>query len=653
MPKNRINIKSQTLQKLLDFSLKAPFFTSYISLFTEANKVVSEILDRDTLIFAINPNEFDIYEIYYFDKHDFTISPKMFSKCSEGNINNTAHILSKRDEAFIFNSDRINKFIDENNIDKDKVLPHSAMFAPIVDRFDDNIGIAFLCGNSDYTQLDLEIFRQLAKVLATGINNIEKFELFSLYDEEYSEIINNSVLGIAKISNEFKLLKANDAFAKIFGFKDAIELFVPENQEFLLSMESTQRFKKGLISLKENKIKIENKEFLVQNRYGIKIWLSVTAHYHESFDKEWNFFEVLVSDITLLKNAEKELIINRKIYETILSVSFDGIVIIDQNQNIIDVNEVLAKRYGHRRSFYIGKPITIFGGNRNNVRENIEKLKDGLPHFNNTEHLSSDGKRYYYELSEQLIKLPKGEKIIVSMSRDITGNVKGKQYNAAILSNLEKVTNYLATFQEAIFLRMKEEKSLISRLAKQLSGYGNNNDKEILEELQKYFEETKRILRTIELIYSLNGLELHKGKQEKEKFDFALLISDEINDKLEKLLSDYGTSISLYLNCKTCKISTNKSIVMKILTEVFTNVIKYSNGSDIKVELNKKNVRHPILSISSDGVPFSRNFLNNIYLPCDKESKYYSIYLPHFAGGDDRVEIRINVSEQPMIRTMY
>jgi PAS domain S-box-containing protein len=652
MAKNRIKIKPQVLQKLLDFSLIAPFFTSYISLFSEANKVISEILDRNVLIFAVNPNEFDIYEIYYFDKDEVTISSQMFSNCSEANINHTAQILSKRDEAIIIDNERIQKFLADNNIDKE-AHPHAAMFAPIIDRFNEKIGIVLLCGDPDYQPADLEILRQLARVLGTGINNIEKYELFSLYDEEYSEIFDNSALGIAKISNEYKLLKTNDAFAKIFGFNDAGDLFDPVNRDFLLSIESTRRFKKELIKLKQNETKIDNREILVQNRYGNKIWISVTARYHESFDPHWNFFEVLVNDISLLKNVEKELNINRKIYETLLSVSFDGIVIIDENQTILDVNDILAKRYGHKRSFYIGKSISIFGGNRNKIRENIEKLKDGLPHLNTIEHLSPDGKRYFYELSEQLIKLPKGEKIIVSMSRDITGNLKEKQNNAALLTNLEKVTNYLATFQEAISLRMKEEKSLLSRLLKQLSDAGREKDKETVEELQKYFEETKRVLRTIELIYSLNKIELQKGKIEQEKFDLVRLISDEINKSLQNLLSEFDTSISLSANCETCEISGNKVIVRKVLTEVFTNAVKYSNGSEIKVELDRNNVRRPILTISSEGIPFSHDFLNDIYLPWDKQSKYYSIFLPHLVSGDGRLEIRINSLDNPKIKTIF
>ncbi len=653
MAKNGINIKPQILQKLLDFSREAPFFSSYLSLFNAANKVSSEILERDTLIFAINPNEFDLYEIYYFERDNLTISPQMFYRCSEGNINYTARILSKRDEAIIIDRDRIKKFINENNVNAKETLPQSAMFSPIVDRFDEKIGIAFLCGDIDYTQDDLEIFRQFAKVIGAGLNNIEKYELFSLYDEEYSEIVNNPVLGIVKISNDYKILKANDTFAKILGFRDAKELFEPENQNYIASLEATRRFKKELSELKENDLKINNKEFLVQNKFGNRIWLNVTARYHVSYDRQWSFFEILVNDITLLKNAEKELRINRKIYETILSVSFDGIVLIDQNQNILDINDILAKRYGHKRSFYLGKPVTIFGGESRKVRENIEKLKDGIIKTNYIEHLSPDGKRYYYELSEQMIQLPKGEKIIVSMSRDITDNVKGRQNNAALIANIDKVTNYLAAFQEAVYLRMKEEKSLLVRLEKQLSDNVKENDREIYEELQKYIEETKCVLRTIELISSLNQIQLRENKKIKDKFDLVILISDEINKNLEILLDDYDTSISFTSDCKTCEFSMNKIIAKKMLTEIITNAVKYSKGSPINIVLNKNKIRQPVITISSGGIPISSNFLNDIYLPLDKKSGYYLLSLPRFASSVNSLEIRINYLDKPMLKTIY
>ena len=127
--------------------------------------------------------------------------------------------------------------------------------------------------------------------------------------------------------------------------------------------------------------------------------------------------------------ATKEKITDEEFYHTLFEFSPAGIIIEDKNGKILDVNPAWCKSLGYNRKDIIGENVKILAhpDNKGKVIDNINKLLAGEKSKHIVKGIKKDVTACYIQLNERAINLPNGEKVILSISQDMTKEVQTQQ----------------------------------------------------------------------------------------------------------------------------------------------------------------------------------------------------------------------------------
>ncbi len=193
----------------------------------------------------------------------------------------------------------------------------------------------------------------------------------ALLNAEYETIFNNSQVGMIFLSVDRKIQRVNQKFAEIFGYESA-EVFEGKCIDMIhLSKENYERFGTYYSTvLAEGKpVKID---YQFKNANGKAIWVNVSGSVvDKAYPPDLNKGIVWVfEDIEDRKRAEVDL---QKAYEK-LEIIFNntvmGILVLDNNSNIIRVNRVLANMFGY------GSPEELEGKSSKILQNSDESFLD-------------------------------------------------------------------------------------------------------------------------------------------------------------------------------------------------------------------------------------------------------------------------------------
>lgn len=157
-------------------------------------------------------------------------------------------------------------------------------------------------------------------------------------EEKYRAIFNFASVGIYQSTLDGRFITANETLAAILGYDSVEELlqlrvedvyFDPEQCDVLIAAHAPARRAADL-------------ELLWKKKNGQPIWIQLNAHLIDEPPGP-AYFEGFVHDITGRKSAEEKL----RIQSTAISVSLDGVVILDRAGRITYANESMIKLYGY------------------------------------------------------------------------------------------------------------------------------------------------------------------------------------------------------------------------------------------------------------------------------------------------------------------
>ncbi|HPJ62616.1 PAS domain S-box protein [Lentimicrobium sp.] len=139
----------------------------------------------------------------------------------------------------------------------------------------------------------------------------------------------------------------------------------------------------------------------------------------------------------------------RDLYQTLFETSPSGILLLNEDGIIIDVNQSSCRSTNYTRDELIGRHVSVLAlpQSAGMVNHNIKKILNGQVLEHEVTSRRKDGSYYYSLLTESLVRLPGGERGILSVSNDIT---ERKMAELALRESEQKfrnIANYTANWE--------------------------------------------------------------------------------------------------------------------------------------------------------------------------------------------------------------
>jgi two-component system cell cycle sensor histidine kinase/response regulator CckA len=133
----------------------------------------------------------------------------------------------------------------------------------------------------------------------------------------------------------------------------------------------------------------------------------------------------------LVQERTKELSISEKWYKAIFNYATDGIIVLDKNGRIINVNQRACDMHGFEKDALIGVGMELLDAkyDREHFQLRLARILEGESLIYETEHYKKDGSKVLLEVSSNSIDI-EGEQYIQSFYRDIT---EKKQFQEQLL----------------------------------------------------------------------------------------------------------------------------------------------------------------------------------------------------------------------------
>ncbi len=138
---------------------------------------------------------------------------------------------------------------------------------------------------------------------------------------------------------------------------------------------------------------------------------------------------LVTTDITEQRKVQRKLEENLNRYRALFEHSPSGILILDDQGTILQVNDAQCKSLGYNREEVIGKKVHMLTAKKywNDVNANIARIIDGENLCHTVRPLRKDGEQGYVVLNETRIPLGDGKMGILSISLDVTQQKKAEE----------------------------------------------------------------------------------------------------------------------------------------------------------------------------------------------------------------------------------
>lgn len=127
----------------------------------------------------------------------------------------------------------------------------------------------------------------------------------------------------------------------------------------------------------------------------------------------------------LVQERTRELSISEKWHRSLFDNATDGIMVVDKNGVIVNVNKKACELHGFDRDSLVGINIELLEvtGDKEKIKERLSRILTGKALTYETEHYKKDGEKVLLEVSSNSIEI-EGETYIESFLRDITEKKK-------------------------------------------------------------------------------------------------------------------------------------------------------------------------------------------------------------------------------------
>jgi len=408
----------------------------------------------------------------------------------------------------------------------------------------------------------------------------------SLSEENYRELVDNSLVGIYKTNLNGDIIFANESLARIFKSESVEELKSQKIKDFYKNPSE----RKEIIQQLKKEGKMEQYELEMVSSTGETLNMLLSANL------TGNIISGMLMDITQRKNTEKALQNNEEKYRTLFEANPNHTILVSSDGVILDANSSAARFSGLSTGELIGKNFSDLGifseDNRSFAREKFSRALKGetLKPFQ-YRLINKNGE--YSWIETQLVPIKKDGKInsILIIDTDITDR---RNATEKLKSSLNEKKILIKEIHHRVKNNMQIITSLLSLQIQHL------DDEEIVA--ATVLKESQNRVRSMAMIHE----KLYLSK------DFThIRFEDYIKRLLSDLLYSYDTNmgrVKLVVDVEDVNLNMETAVPCGlIISELISNSLKYAfpeekNGK-IKVSLKQvpENLKF-ILTVADDGV---------------------------------------------------
>jgi len=210
-----------------------------------------------------------------------------------------------------------------------------------------------------YSQDDLRILQALADHCGNTLHRIRVAQALRDAEAKYRSIFENATEGIFRSTTDGRLIEANPALARMFGYQSPEE-FVSAVSDIARQLYVTPSRRKDLKRLLETQADVQGFEIENYRNDGTKIWISLNGHAVRDASGAVLYYEGTIQDITERKAAEAELARTQRLQRAILDNIPDPAWLKDTEGHILACNGALASLYGTDQQAIMGKVVSEF-----------------------------------------------------------------------------------------------------------------------------------------------------------------------------------------------------------------------------------------------------------------------------------------------------
>jgi len=337
-------------------------------------------------------------------------------------------------------------------------------------------------------------------------------------------------------------------------------------------------------------------------------------------DKEKNELQQYSTQLEdLVQERTKELSISEKWYRSIFDNATDGVIVLDKNGVIVNVNQKACEIHGFERNALVGINVELLeaGTGKKNHEEIMSRILNGETLIYETEHYRKDGNKVFLEISSKAIEIG-GDLFIQSFYRDITEKKR---------------------IQEQLMQSQKMDS--IGSLAGGIAHNFNNiltailGYSELLLEFSNLDDTSKQRVKNIESSARKAGVMVSKllsfARREAHEV-FPMNVNDVINDSVKLfegvLNKRIGLKVDLYNTIPTIEGDPNQleQVIMNLMVNakdampdgglmtVKTNVIEIGKAA-IDMPSDIEPGRYVVLAVSDTGCGIPKEITNRIFDP--------------------------------------
>ena len=275
-----------------------------------------------------------------------------------------------------------------------------------------------------YSEQDLELLQALAERCGDALQRIEMTEALREAEANYRGIFENATEGIFQSTPEGRLLSANPALARMFGYETAAELILNASDIGEQAYVRPER-REELRQLLESEGKVRGFEGECYRKDRTRFWISINGHVVRDADGRILYHEGTAQDVTERKRSEAVLKESEERFRTLFESAPIGMALHDARGRYVQTNQAYQRMLGFANEELrqlsvrrITHPDDVLEGQRF-----FEEFREGTREQYQREkrYLHKDGHLVWAHASASALRNSKGELIyIISMVEDIT-----------------------------------------------------------------------------------------------------------------------------------------------------------------------------------------------------------------------------------------